>query len=196
NAGKVATERLATFPNHFAMIAHREGDGQAELHEKQADLFVVTSGEATLVYGGEVVSPKTTEPNEVRGPSIKGGEKKALAPAAAARLAHVVPARVLRDQRAPELARARQGQDRRDVSVARLLRDPVQLDPRPRAGGAPVERAVLLVLRVHPYEGGRGDPLLVQDGEDVHGRPAVPGVAVDAQPCAPMAERGRRGQLL
>jgi mannose-6-phosphate isomerase-like protein (cupin superfamily) len=79
NEGKVATERLATFPAHFAMVAHREGDGQAELHEKQADLFVVESGEATLVYGGEVVSPKTTEPHEVRGPSIKGGEKKALA---------------------------------------------------------------------------------------------------------------------
>jgi len=26
-----------------------------------------------------VVSPKTTEPNEVRGPSIKGGERKPLA---------------------------------------------------------------------------------------------------------------------
>ena len=79
NEGKVASERLATFPNHFAMVAHREGDGQAELHEKQADLFVVESGEATLVYGGEVVSPKTTEPNEVCGPSIKGGERKPLA---------------------------------------------------------------------------------------------------------------------
>jgi mannose-6-phosphate isomerase-like protein (cupin superfamily) len=79
NAGKVASERLATFPNHFAMIAHREGDGEAELHEKQADLFVVASGAATLVYGGEVVSPKTTAPNEVRGPSIKGGERKAVA---------------------------------------------------------------------------------------------------------------------
>ena len=90
NEGKVATERLATFPSHFAMIAHREADGQAELHEKQADLFVVESGEATLVYGGEVVSPKTTEPNEVRGPSIKGGEKKALA---AGDVVHI-PARV------------------------------------------------------------------------------------------------------
>ena len=79
NEGKVASERLATFPNHFAMVAHREGDGEAELHEKQADLFVVESGEATLVFGGEVVSPKTTAPNEVRGPSIKGGERKALA---------------------------------------------------------------------------------------------------------------------
>jgi mannose-6-phosphate isomerase-like protein (cupin superfamily) len=90
NEGKVASERLATFPNHFAMIAHREGDGQAELHEKQADLFVVATGEATLVYGGEVVSPKTTEPNEVRGPSIKGGEKKALA---AGDVVHI-PARI------------------------------------------------------------------------------------------------------
>jgi mannose-6-phosphate isomerase-like protein (cupin superfamily) len=79
NAGKVATERLATFGNHFAMIAHREGDGEAELHEKQADLFVVESGAATLVVGGEVVSPKITAPNEVRGPSIKGGERKPLA---------------------------------------------------------------------------------------------------------------------
>jgi mannose-6-phosphate isomerase-like protein (cupin superfamily) len=79
NEGKVASERLATFPNHFAMVAHREGDGEAELHETQADLFVVQSGEATLVFGGEVVSPKTTAPNEVRGPSIKGGERKALA---------------------------------------------------------------------------------------------------------------------
>ena len=90
NEGKVASERLATFPNHFAMVAHREGDGQAELHEKQADLFVVASGEATLVFGGEVVSPKTTEPNEVRGPSIKGGEKKALA---AGDVVHI-PARI------------------------------------------------------------------------------------------------------
>ena len=89
-AGKIATERLAAFPNHFAMIAHREADGQAELHEKQADLFVVASGEATLVYGGEVLSPKTTEPNEVRGPSIKGGEKKALA---AGDVVHI-PARI------------------------------------------------------------------------------------------------------
>jgi mannose-6-phosphate isomerase-like protein (cupin superfamily) len=90
NEGKVATERLATFPNHFAMVAHREGDGEAELHEKQADLFVVESGEATLVFGGEVVSPKTTAPNEVRGPSIKGGEKKALA---AGDVVHI-PARI------------------------------------------------------------------------------------------------------
>ena len=97
NEGKVASERLATFPNHFAMVAHREGDGEAELHEKQADLFVVESGEATLVFGGEVVSPKTTAPNEVRGPSIKGGERKALA---AGDVVHI-PAKIPHQLRVP-----------------------------------------------------------------------------------------------
>jgi mannose-6-phosphate isomerase-like protein (cupin superfamily) len=79
NAGKVASERLASFGNHLAMIAHREADGEAELHEGQADVFVVQSGEATLVVGGEMVGGKTTAPGEVRGPSIKGGERRALA---------------------------------------------------------------------------------------------------------------------
>jgi mannose-6-phosphate isomerase-like protein (cupin superfamily) len=95
NEGKVASERLATFPNHFAMIAHREGDGEAELHEKQADLFVVASGEATLVFGGEVVSPKTTAPNEVRGPSIKAGERKALAAGDVVHIPARIPHRLL-----------------------------------------------------------------------------------------------------
>lgn len=79
NANKVATESLARFGNHLSMIAHREGDGEAELHEVQADYFFVQSGAATLVLGGEVVSPKTTATHEVRGPSIKGGAKHAIA---------------------------------------------------------------------------------------------------------------------
>jgi len=60
------------------VIAHPEGAGVAEYHAKQADLFVVQSGDATLVVGGEVVNPKTTAPDEIRGPSIKNGSKKTL----------------------------------------------------------------------------------------------------------------------
>ena len=90
NEKKLATERLAAFGNHLAMVAHREADGEAELHETQADLFVVQSGAATLVVGGEVVDAKTTAPGEVRGPSIKGGERKTLG---AGDIVHI-PARV------------------------------------------------------------------------------------------------------
>lgn len=75
---KIATEQLGKFGNHSAMVAHREGSGEAELHETQADVFVVQSGEGTLVIGGTVVNPKTTAPNEVRGTSIQGGDKKKL----------------------------------------------------------------------------------------------------------------------
>jgi len=77
---KAGFERLATFGNHFTMIARREEDGEAEIHETQADFFFVQSGTATLVFGGEVPGAKTTAPNERRGPSIKGGERKTLAP--------------------------------------------------------------------------------------------------------------------
>lgn len=78
-ATKVATEQLNNFGNHLTMVAHREGAGEAELHEKMADFFVVQSGEATLVYGGTVDQGKTTTPGEIRGPSIKSGAKKKLA---------------------------------------------------------------------------------------------------------------------
>ncbi len=79
NAQKLATEQLGSYGNHSFMVAHRQGNGEAELHETQNDIFVVESGEGTLVVGGTVVDPKTTAPHEIRGPSIKGGERKAVA---------------------------------------------------------------------------------------------------------------------
>jgi mannose-6-phosphate isomerase-like protein (cupin superfamily) len=78
DAQKVASERLGSYGNHNLGIAHREGTGNAELHETQNDVFVVLSGEATLVVGGALVEPKTTEPHEVEGTSISGGDKKRL----------------------------------------------------------------------------------------------------------------------
>ena len=95
NEKKVASERLATFGNHLAMIAHREADGEAELHETQADIFVVQGGAATLVVGGEMVDGKTTAPGEVRGPSIKGGERKTLGPGDIVHIPAKVPHQLL-----------------------------------------------------------------------------------------------------
>ncbi|HLY17687.1 MAG TPA: hypothetical protein VKR61_10720 [Bryobacteraceae bacterium] len=79
SARKIATQPLANWGNHNALIAHREGDGEAELHETQNDVMVIESGAAVLVVGGTVVDPRTTAPHEIRGPSIRGGEKVALA---------------------------------------------------------------------------------------------------------------------
>ncbi|HEV3202140.1 MAG TPA: hypothetical protein VGZ73_29780 [Bryobacteraceae bacterium] len=79
NDKKVATQQLAVFGNYSFMVAHREGPGEAEYHATQADIFVVESGEATLVYGGNLVDGKTTAPNEMRAPSISGGMEKKIA---------------------------------------------------------------------------------------------------------------------
>ena len=84
----LALEQLASFGNHSLMIVHREGNGEAEFHEKQADLMIVESGEATLVVGGTVVDPKTTASNEIRGPSIKDGVSKRLG---AGDIVHIPP---------------------------------------------------------------------------------------------------------
>jgi len=78
NAQKLATQQLTSFGNYLFMVAHREASGEAEVHHIVADIFVVQSGEATLVYGGEVVDGKTSAPNEIRGPSIKNGMEKVL----------------------------------------------------------------------------------------------------------------------
>jgi mannose-6-phosphate isomerase-like protein (cupin superfamily) len=79
DAKKVATQPIPGFGNYSFIVAHREGSGEAEYHETQADIFFVQTGEATLVYGGKMVDAKTTAPNEMRGPSISGGMEKKLA---------------------------------------------------------------------------------------------------------------------
>ena len=91
DANHVASETLDTIGNRLFLLAHREGPGQAEWHEKQADVIVIHSGEVTLVYGGEVVNGKKTAPGEIRGPSIKGGTEVQLEPGDALHIPAKVP---------------------------------------------------------------------------------------------------------
>ena len=88
NEQKVATERLADFGNHYILGAHREGSGEAEFHESEADIFVVESGTATLIVGGELRNAKTTAPGEMRAPSIQGGSRQKLS---AGDIVHIPP---------------------------------------------------------------------------------------------------------
>jgi len=80
DANKVANETLATVGNRLFMVAHREGSGQAEWHETQADIMFISSGQVTMVYGGTVVDGKTTAPGEIRGTAITGGTEVKLGP--------------------------------------------------------------------------------------------------------------------
>lgn len=72
---KVYGQDLGKWGKHQAMISRRNADGDAELHARTVDFFVAQKGEAVLLVGGRIVSPKTIGPGEVRGPSIEGGER-------------------------------------------------------------------------------------------------------------------------
>src|SRR5882762_6452175 len=73
-----ASKPLSDFPNELFMLAHREADGQPELHETQADVFIVESGSAALIVGGTLVNAETTAPHEKRNGTIQGGMRQKL----------------------------------------------------------------------------------------------------------------------
>jgi mannose-6-phosphate isomerase-like protein (cupin superfamily) len=80
DAFKSANTPLGTRGNQTFLVAHREGNGQAEWHEKQADIIVIMEGSVTIVYGGTIVNGKPTAAGEIRGDSIADGKQARLGP--------------------------------------------------------------------------------------------------------------------
>jgi mannose-6-phosphate isomerase-like protein (cupin superfamily) len=65
--------------NQFKIQAgRREAPGEAEMHERDTDIFHVLEGSATFVTGGRMVDPKTVSAGEVRAKQLVGGEEQPL----------------------------------------------------------------------------------------------------------------------
>lgn len=73
-----ASETLLEFAPHKAMLSFRARNGEAEVHERFSDVFVVLAGAAVLVTGGEVAGARSFAPGETRGDSIAGGSEQQL----------------------------------------------------------------------------------------------------------------------
>ena len=73
-----ASRDLVRYGNHYTMLAARESTGSSEVHEHEADIFVIENGTATIVTGGTLVNAQTQKPGEIRGTSISGGERHTL----------------------------------------------------------------------------------------------------------------------
>lgn len=65
---------FTTTPDYAVQMLKRTAAGQVEVHTKETDIFYVVDGEATIVTGGMMVGGKETQPNQLRGTSIEGGE--------------------------------------------------------------------------------------------------------------------------
>lgn len=59
--------------------ARKNSSGEAEVHERDTDIFHILEGSATLVTGGTVVDAQSTAQGEMRGTSLRGGTSTPLA---------------------------------------------------------------------------------------------------------------------
>ena len=92
-----ATQRLGEFVTEYFLLARREGDGLAEWHENEVDVFFVQSGSATLVVGGAMPNAQTTAPHEKRGQTIQGGVRQKLSVGDIVRIPARTPHQLLLD---------------------------------------------------------------------------------------------------
>lgn len=67
---------LVNTGHYMVHASHRESDGTAEIHTLDTDIIYMLEGAATLVTGGTVPEARGTEPNELRGPTIVGGDSR------------------------------------------------------------------------------------------------------------------------
>jgi mannose-6-phosphate isomerase-like protein (cupin superfamily) len=86
-----ASQSLENYGNHHTMLAFREQTGSAEVHETEADIFIATKGSASIVTGGKLVAGHQTDPHELRGTSVQGGERHELQPGAVLHIPAGVP---------------------------------------------------------------------------------------------------------
>jgi mannose-6-phosphate isomerase-like protein (cupin superfamily) len=71
-------DTLVLGTNYKVMTSKRDQAGEVELHAKYTDVFYIVEGNATIVVGGQLVGQKSTDPDELRGTSIQGGEIRQL----------------------------------------------------------------------------------------------------------------------
>ena len=83
DAAKVAealakTGLIVQNADYMVAGAHRDKQGQVEVHEKTTDILFVVDGEATYVTGGTMINGKQTRPGEWLGDGIEGGTEHHL----------------------------------------------------------------------------------------------------------------------
>ena len=76
----IATAPVPAGPGVTLLSAHRDADGQVEVHSHQADELIIQSGHATELVGGAVSGNRETAPGEWRGGRIVGARSYPLAP--------------------------------------------------------------------------------------------------------------------
>ena len=74
----LVTQRILQLAPYSANLEYRASVGPAAVHEKEAEMFYVIDGSATLVTGGKLVKESRTNPENLTGTGIEGGTPRAV----------------------------------------------------------------------------------------------------------------------
>ena len=88
-------EAYGNYPRHSVYLVLRGKTSSAELHETEADLYVVRRGRATLVVGGELVDAEKRARKQQRGTSIRGGHRREIGPGDVVYIPVAVPHQII-----------------------------------------------------------------------------------------------------
>jgi mannose-6-phosphate isomerase-like protein (cupin superfamily) len=75
----VVSEPMLELGSYDGHLEYRPSVGPAAVHEKEAEIFYVIDGSATLVTGGKLVNEKRTNPSNLSGTAIEGGTPRTIA---------------------------------------------------------------------------------------------------------------------
>jgi mannose-6-phosphate isomerase-like protein (cupin superfamily) len=75
----LVTEPMIELESYDGHLEYRASVGNAAVHEKEAELFYVIDGSATLVTGGKLVNEKRTDATNLNGSAIQGGTPRNIA---------------------------------------------------------------------------------------------------------------------
>jgi len=73
------TDRILQLPPYGANLEYRASVGPAAVHEKEAEMFYVIDGSATLMTGGKLTAETRTNADNLSGTGIEGGMSRNIA---------------------------------------------------------------------------------------------------------------------
>ena len=75
----IVTAPILELGSYDGHLEYRASVGNAAVHEKEAEMFYVLDGSATLVTGGKLVNEKRTDATNLNGSAIEGGMARKIA---------------------------------------------------------------------------------------------------------------------
>jgi mannose-6-phosphate isomerase-like protein (cupin superfamily) len=73
------TQPMLELGSYDGHLEYRASVGAAAVHEKEAEIFYVIDGSATLITGGKLVKETRTNPTNLGGTGIEGGDSRTIA---------------------------------------------------------------------------------------------------------------------